>query len=75
MDRVIERSDLTGEQFAVALQRLGDAACVVDRPDDDAGCFLRAVARPTLPLSVRLHTDGMPQVRRGENVREIQLYE
>src|ERR1700678_3913679 len=41
VDRIVESDDLAGQQLAVAFQRLGDAARVIDRLDDDAGRLLR----------------------------------
>src|SRR6202030_638727 len=52
--------------------RFGDAARIMDRLDDNARCLLSAIARSTLSFNARLHTDGMPQDRRGENVREVE---
>jgi hypothetical protein len=64
MHGIVEANQLAGEEFAVALQRFGDAARIIDRFDDDAGRLLSAIARSTFSFGSRLHTDGMTQDRR-----------
>src|SRR5665213_1608067 len=74
VDRVVEGNDLASQQFAVTFQRFCDATGVVVGPDQHAGGFLCSIARTALAISARLHTGDMPEDRRGENVREMKLW-
>jgi hypothetical protein len=58
---VVEADDLAGEKFAVALKRLGDAASVMRRQDQDAGRLPWIISRAALALSLQQHTEGIPQ--------------
>ena len=73
VERVVKPDDLAGEQLAIALQRLGDAARIVKRADDDARGLAGMGARTPPPLKMYLHARYMPQVGADENVASAAL--
>ncbi|MCX7310215.1 MAG: hypothetical protein NTV56_00440 [Alphaproteobacteria bacterium] len=69
VDRIVERDDLAGDEFTVAIERLGNAARIVHRLDDDAAGLVRTITQPPLlPFNLKIHSCWMHQNRCEKNV-------